>query len=141
MCLPHVPDYAPPGYPVSTDENNTAHVWGAEYQYTYGNAKIDDDVPCAACIDTKAVDSIMIPGKATCPTGWRTQYHGHLCASHYSHAGASEYVCVDSDPQIFERSRQNEDGKLFYPAITVCGSLPCPMYENAKYLACVVCSK
>jgi hypothetical protein len=83
----------------------------------------------------------MIPGKSSCPSGWRKQYSGYLCANYYGHPAASEYACVDDDPQYFEGRRQNLDGKLFYPAVAVCGSLPCPPYENSKYLKCVVCSK
>jgi hypothetical protein len=30
-----------------------ARVWGAEFQYTYGKVKVDDDVPCAACLTPK----------------------------------------------------------------------------------------
>ena len=142
LCLPHDPSFAPSNFPYALDGSGlVAHVWGAEYQFSYGNAKVNDDVPCAACLDTKAVTSMMIPGKSSCPSGWRKQYSGHLCASYYRHPAASEYVCVDDDPQYFEGRRQNSNGKLFFPALTVCGSLPCPPYENAKYLTCVVCSK
>ncbi|VDH94265.1 Hypothetical predicted protein [Mytilus galloprovincialis] len=142
LCLPHDPDFAPSDFPNALQIHGLkAHVWGAEYQFAYGNVKVDDDVPCAACLDTNAVTSVMIPGKNSCPATWTKQYGGFLCANHYGHAGASEYSCVDENPQYFEGSRQNLDGKLFYPVSTVCGSLPCPPYENSKYLKCVVCSR
>jgi hypothetical protein len=121
LCLPHDPSFAPSNFPYALDGSGlVAHVWGAEYQFSYGNAKVNDDVPCAACLDTKAVTSMMIPGKSSCPSGWRKQYSGHLCASYYRHPAASEYVCVDDDPQYFEGRRQKLVGKLFYPALTVC---------------------
>ena len=142
LCLPHDPDNAPSDFPHTLEASAyVAHVWGAEFQFSYGNVNVNDDVPCAACLDTKAVTSMMIPGKASCPSGWRKEYSGYLCANYYGHRAASEYACVDDDPQYFEGRRQNLDGKLFYPAVTVCGSLPCPPYENAKYVTCVVCSK
>jgi hypothetical protein len=143
LCLPHDPDFAPSNFPHGLQSSGlvVAHVWGAEYQFSYGNAKVDDDVPCAACLDTKAVTSMMIPGKSSCPSGWRKQYSGYLCANYYGHPAASEYACLDNDPQYFEGRRQDSNGKLFYPALTVCGSLPCPPYINSKYLTCVVCSK
>ncbi|XP_071133217.1 uncharacterized protein [Mytilus edulis] len=142
LCLPHDPDFAQSDFPNALQVHGLkAHVWGAEYQFAYGNVKVDDDVPCAACLDTNAVTSVMIPGKNSCPATWKKQYGGFLCANHYGHAGASEYSCVDENPQYFEGSRQNLDGKLFFPVITVCGSLPCPPYENSKYLKCVVCSR
>ena len=134
--------FPPSIFPYALDfASYVARVWGAEYQFSYGNVKVDDDVPCAACLDTKAVTSMMIPGKSSCPSGWRKQYSGYLCANHYGNPAASEYACVDNDPQYFEGRRQNLNGKLFYPAVTVCGSLPCPPYEHSKYLKCVVCSK
>lgn len=71
----------------------------------------------------------------------KKQYHGLLCVNMYGHPAASEYACVDSEPQYFEGKRGNSDDKLFYPAVSVCGSLPCPPYENSKYITCVVCSK
>ena len=141
LCLSHNPDKAPSNFPSAVFSSYVARVWGAEYQLSYGNVKVDDDVPCAACLDTKAATSMMIPGKSSCPSGWRKQYSGYLCANHYNYGAQSEYACVDEDPQYFEGRRQNSDGRLFFPAVTVCGSLPCPPYENSKYLTCVVCSK
>ena len=102
---------------------------------------MNDDVPCALCMDTSSSVSIMIPAKKTCPTQWRKHYSGFLTANYFAHRAASEYACVDEDPQFFEGRRSNLDGKLFYPVVTVCGSLPCPPYEDSKYLKCVVCSK
>ena len=79
LCLPHDPDFAPSNFPSALYNNGqVARVWGAEYQYSYGNVKGDDDVTCAACLDTKAVTSMMIPGKALCPSGWRKQYSGYI---------------------------------------------------------------
>ena len=142
LCLPHDPEFAPSNFPSALDSGSfVARVWGAEFQFSYGNVKPGDDVQCTACLDNKAKTSIMIPGKASCPSGWRKQYSGYLCANYYGHKAASEYACVDRDPQFFEGRRQALDGMLFFPAVTVCGSLPCPLYENSKYLTCVVCSK
>ena len=136
LCLPHDPDSAPSHFPYALDSSSSyvARAWGAEFQFTCGNVKVDDDVPCAACLDTEAKTYMMIPGKASCPSGWRKQYSGYICANYYRHLAASEYACVDDDPQYIEGRRQNLSGKLFYPALTVCGSLPCPPYASAKYL-------
>ncbi|CAC5406481.1 unnamed protein product [Mytilus coruscus] len=144
LCLSHNSDQKPAQFSLGLERSNyVAHVWGAEYQFSFGMVKVDDDVPCAVCLDTTANTSLMIPAKSSCPSLWKKQYNGILCANMYRHPAASEYVCVDSDAQYFEGTsrRGSSDGKLFYPAVTVCGSLPCPPYENSKYLTCVVCSK
>jgi hypothetical protein len=81
----------------------------------------------------------MIPGKLSCPAGFMKQYQGFLTANDYG-SQKSEYLCVDDNPDFLEGSRQNENGKLFYPVITVCGTLPCPPYKNGDYVACSVCT-
>ncbi|XP_063447190.1 short-chain collagen C4-like [Mytilus trossulus] len=142
LCLPHNPDEKPAQLSIGLELSNyVAHVWGAEYQFSLGKVKVDDDVPCAVCRDTTTETSLMIPAKSSCPSLWKKQYNGLLCANMYGHPAASEYACVDSEAQYFEGKRGSNDGKLFYPAVSVCGSLPCPLYENLKYMTCVVCSK
>ncbi|XP_071133216.1 uncharacterized protein [Mytilus edulis] len=142
LCLPHDPDQSPADFPHELERSGyVAHVWGAEYQYSFGMVKVNDDVPCAVCRDTTTETSLMIPAKTSCPSHWKKQYNGFLCANLYYHNGASEYACVDYDAQNIEGKRENQDGKLFYPVVSKCGSLPCPPYINAKYMVCVVCSK
>lgn len=52
LCLPHDPSsFLPaneiqPQYPF-----HQGSVYGAEYQFTYGNVAEDDDVPCAVCFN------------------------------------------------------------------------------------------
>ena len=141
LCLPHDPDSAPSDFPTKLENAGmVARLWGAEYQFTYKTAAQDDDVPCAVCRVIDASSAIMIPAKNSCPSGWTRQYGGILCADYHGYS-ASEYVCIDEDPQYFEGRRQNLDGRLFYPALTVCGSLPCPPYVNSKYVACSLCSR
>lgn len=52
LCLPHNPDPAPSDFPAHFQNNDRAassFIYGAEYQYTYRNIAVDDDVPCAIC--------------------------------------------------------------------------------------------
>ena len=60
-----------------------AYVCGAEYQFTYKNVAIDDDVPCAICKVTPATTTMMVPAKLTCPQNWTLQYHGYQGADHF----------------------------------------------------------
>lgn len=139
LCLPHDPENLLTTISVSTG-NDYAHLYGAEYQFNIGRIQIDDNVPCAVCRTTMASSTIMIPGKRSCPIHWQKQYTGILTANWYDYQ-ESEYLCIDEDPDYVEGSRRNENGRLFYPVKTVCGSLPCPPYENGNLLSCVVCSK
>ncbi|XP_052679758.1 short-chain collagen C4-like [Crassostrea angulata] len=139
LCLPHDPENLLTSISVSTG-NDYAHLYGAEYQFNIGRIQIDDNVPCAVCQTKRASSTIMIPGKRSCPIHWQKQYTGILTANWYDYQ-ESEYLCIDEDPDYVEGSRRNENGRLFYPVKTVCGSLPCPPYENGNLLTCVVCSK
>ena len=139
--MPHDPDSLPSDFPTTTYSGHTAYLFGAEYQFTYKNVAIDDDVPCAICKVTPATTTMMVPAKLTCPQNWTLQYHGYLGASYYTSDHASEFICIDNDPEYFERSRQlNSDGLLIYPVRVVCGSLPCPKYKDSQYMPCAVCS-
>ena len=140
LCLPHDPDSPPSDFPTTTFSGNYAALYGAEYQFPYKNVAIDDDVPCAICKVTPGTATMMIPAKLTCPQNWTLQYHGYLGAGHYADQ-ATEFICIDNDPEYFERSRQlNSDGLLIYPVRMECGSLPCPKYKNGQYMPCAVCS-
>lgn len=112
----------------------------AEYQFTYKNVAVDDDVPCAICKVKSATTTIMVPAKKSCPQNQTLQYNGYLGAGYYGEQ-PTEYICVDRDPENFEGMRLvNSDGLLIYPVQAVCGSLPCPNYTQSQYLSCAVCT-
>ena len=145
LCLPHDPQSAPADFPSGLDAAaGVAHLFGSEYQYTYKNIAVDDDVPCSVCRVQTASAVLMIPAKTTCPDKWTRQYSGYLTAESMNHQwyDASEYLCVHGDAEyLTEGARQhNLDGRLFFPVTAVCGSLPCPPYQHGQYITCVVCS-
>ena len=138
--MPHDPELLPSDFPTTTDSGYVAWLYGSEYQFTYKNVAIDDDVPCAICKVSPATTTMMVPAKLTCPQNWTLQYHGYLGSSYYDHK-ASEFICIDSDPEYFEGLRLlNSDGLLIYPVRMSCGSLPCPRYKQDQYLPCAVCA-
>lgn len=140
LCLPHDPDSLPSDFPTTTYSSRYASLYGAEYQFTYKNVAVDDDVPCAICKVKPATATMMVPAKLSCPQGWTLQYHGYLSAAYYSEQ-PTDYICVDSDPEFFEGLRQvNSDGHLLYPVRSYCGALPCPNYKSGQYLSCAVCT-
>ncbi|XP_061195593.1 short-chain collagen C4-like [Saccostrea echinata] len=138
LCLPHDPDSIDAHFPIHGD-GGLAHLYGGEYQFSLKNVDYQEDAPCAICHVTAATSAIMIPGKLTCPVGWVKQYQGFLTSNSYTEQ-KSEYLCLDDNPDFFERSGANENGKLFYPVVTVCGTLPCPPYKNGTYVPCSLCT-
>lgn len=58
-----------------------------------------------------------------------------------NHAAASEYACVDKATEAIAGGSKDENGKLFYPVKTVCGSLKCPPYIPNTDVLCVICTK
>ncbi|KAL3874759.1 hypothetical protein ACJMK2_037730 [Sinanodonta woodiana] len=125
--------------------NPTGYVYGAEYElYTGSNpfstVSIEDDVPCCVC-KTLRTSTLMIPGRTECYPGWTMEYTGYLMSGYYGHSGATNYVCVDANPEARHESSASLDGHLLYVVQAVCGSLPCPPYVEGRVLTCVICSK
>lgn len=140
LCLPHDPSSFLSASEIQPQQpHHQGSVYGAEYQFTYRNVAHDDDVPCAVCYVPAA--TLMIPAKITCPPSWTLQYSGFLTTNSDDFNSASDYVCLDDNPQYIEGSRDNRDGKLFYPVHARCGALPCPPYVDNAYLRCSVCSR
>ncbi|XP_052083712.1 short-chain collagen C4-like [Mytilus californianus] len=117
-------------------------VFGMEYETNdFGSNLQDKDVPCAVCRVSHASTVLMIPGKSHCYSGWKTEYSGNLMSGHHGHAGASQYVCVDSSPDVLEAGSRDDNGYLLYGVKAYCGSLKCPPYVQDTLFKCVVCSK
>ena len=134
--------------------DSLARVYGAEYEYFqggrpgdsnrqrpfFGKSLIDNNVPCSIC-ETDRSKLIMIPGQNQCHAGWTHEYKGYLSAGYYGHAAATEYVCMDADPEFIVGGQRDDNGALFYFAEASCGSLECPPYKNGRELTCAACSK
>ena len=127
-----------------------AKVMGVEYEF-YGAAPGDttaffhknlhqEDAPCSVCHSPRT-SVIMIPGRNQCYKGWTLEYKGYLVAGRSIHAAATEYVCLDDNPDIIPGGHANEDGALFYVVEGRCRPLLCPPYVEGRELTCVVCSK
>jgi len=142
LCLPTKPLWGE----YDDGSNTAARIYGAEYEIfrSYSNRFFkknvgEGDVPCAVCRSIRT-SLLMIPGRNACYDGWSVEYTGYLSAGYYSHYAASEYVCLDADPDVIAGSQRDHNGKLFYMTEAKCGSLPCPPYVEGRELTCVVCS-
>ncbi|VDI47798.1 Hypothetical predicted protein [Mytilus galloprovincialis] len=93
VCLPPDPNY------VKTSGGDYGRMYGGEFDSNFFSSNSDnEDVPCALCRTNRASSVIMIPGKNTCHSGWKVEYHGYLASGFHNHAAASAYVCVDINP-------------------------------------------
>lgn len=146
LCLPEDPEWD--NYDDSVRTSSGARVYGGEYQTGQDLSILSpperntlvEDAPCAVCwIERGSV--LIIPGKLTCPAGWSKEYSGYLAAGDFNNIAASEYVCLDKEFELIPGGEENLNGKLFYIAEAICGSLPCEPYVNGRELTCVVCSK
>jgi hypothetical protein len=82
----------------------------------------------------------MFPGKISCPTSWTMEYSGYLMTSDEDNQKKT-YECVDKDPESIPGSSANTNGALFHHVEAQCNGLPCPPYDTAKEMTCVVCTK
>ena len=138
LCLP--PD---PIWGKSYSSNNWALLYGAEYDTSgpfFGVAN-PDDVPCTVCRSLSAKTTMMLPARSECYRGWQKQYSGLLSTAYDGNKAPKEYICVDQNAEALQAGGHNDEGVLFYPVQTKCGSLACPPYKDGLYVTCVVCTK
>ncbi|XP_063398943.1 short-chain collagen C4-like [Mytilus trossulus] len=141
LCLPNDPEN---GQHQSYDNNQ---VYGSEYQLSssmkssgWSESMADKEVPCAVCYQKHRSTVLMIPGRKTCYKGWNPEYNGYLMSDHNTHF-RRDFACVDRNAEPLDNKNGNEDGAVFYPLRTKCGSLRCPPYTNEADVLCVVCTK
>ena len=102
---------------------------------------LNHDVPCAVCRAPKS-SVMMIPGSHLCLEGWTQEYSGLLAAGYYGHPAASEFVCLDDQPESMHGGENgDEEGKYFFFAEAVCGSMRCGPYVAGRELTCAVCTR
>lgn len=111
---------------------------GAEYEDTDIRHR-EYDIPCAVCW-VRHSTAIMVPATHTCPTGWTTQYRGHLHGQYRGYY-PSQYLCLDDKMEHNSVKAIDDDGCIFYTAAMRCISLNCPPFNDTLVLTCVVCSK
>ncbi|XP_045174681.2 uncharacterized protein LOC123535975 [Mercenaria mercenaria] len=144
LCLPEHPTWAKYNDGI---QDLGARVAGTEYEIYHANLfnpfpqpMQDLDAPCAVCRSPRTT-SLMIPGRTDCYSGWTLEYTGYLMSGHKGHIAATDYACVDVNPEAVFHGEADKNGKLLYFVEITCGSLPCEEYPNGRELACAVCSK
>jgi len=151
ICVHNTPQWSnsAPGY-----QANSGYIYGVEYEFnagytnnlpfSYANNGGQDlqnnDAPCVVCINPTASIQVMTPGRLDCPSAdMSLEYNGFLVSAHYGHY-RSEYVCLDSTPEVRPGGQADDNGGLFYPVQVGCGSMPCPPYIGGNEMTCSVCT-
>ncbi|XP_052063610.1 short-chain collagen C4-like [Mytilus californianus] len=141
LCLPSDPEN---GRANSYDNDG---LYGAEYEIDsrskppgLSGSLHNKEVPCAVCRRKGKVSILMIPGRKSCYTGWKSEYSGFLVSQSKSY-NSMEYICMDGDAEPLDNRSSNDDGVLCYPMRAKCGSLRCPPYKDNTEVLCTVCTK
>ena len=144
--MPNDPDYLQ----YASGNQGRNYVYGAEYEPSAGQPfRVNPDVyahnaPCAVCMATSRCSLLMIPAKTNCPTSWTTEYVGYLMSAAQNHILATEYVCVDKDPESvagLDAINWVQGSTLFDHVEASCNGMACPPYDDEKELTCVVCTR
>ena len=147
LCLPKDPDWEQGKYSNKREPNN-AFIFGTEYEdlsarsaSLFGKSHFENDVPCVVCNIKSRSSHVVIPGRTRCYPGWTREYSGYLMAGFYNHPAATDYYCIDREPEDVPGGKANLGGHQFFFVEAICGSLRCPPYVNGREFLCVVCSK
>ena len=126
-----------------------ALLYGGEYELSgasgsttiFGKSLLQRMIHHALCVSHREQAFTWSQARNLCYGDWNLEYTGYLVGGHYSHAAASEFICLDEDPEVVDGGEADKNGILFYFAEARCGSLKCPPYINGRELTCAVCSK
>ena len=146
LCLPEQPEYSDlltykPGSQSYSD------IFGTEYHQPVLASRQHSNIPCAVCTVSNRIAVVMIPARATCPTGWTREYHGYLMSQRHARVfmhpneQRTTYECVDKDLDSVPGTKGDTGGAQFYHVEATCIGLKCPPYNTHQELNCVVCTK
>ena len=136
---------------VSTEEvNPKTMVYTTEYEtngHVFNVGVSNSDAPCAVCYAEGRSAEIMIPRRTTHLSFIlepRIQWI-YLMSSFYDNSINTEYVCVDSNPDVLLGSDADRDAAGFYFAVADCNSsfMLCgpPYYIHNAPINCAVCTR
>lgn len=147
LCLPNEPQW---GMYDSKDSQSMPYIGATEFDnwdIDIKNTLFDKQyshylVQCAVCHTSAASVTTMIPGRTECFGDWKVEYSGYIFAGYPSHKAASEYICIDGNPDFLKKGSSWADKSILYAVHAKCnGATPCPPYVAGREMACVVCSK
>lgn len=146
LCLPEQPEYID-SLSYNLGSQSYSEIFGTEYRQPVLISQQHSNVPCAVCTVSNRIAVVMIPARATCPTGWTREYYGYLMSQSHTaifvrpNEQRTMYECVDKDLDSVPGTEGNTGGAQFYHVEATCNGLECPPYNTNKELNCVVCTK
>ncbi|CAG2222712.1 unnamed protein product [Mytilus edulis] len=88
LCLPNNPDIS------NRTTGGSSFIYGTEYEDTFfGASAVNEDAPCAVCRSHNTYASIMIPGRKSCYSGWKTGVSGLSYVQQLWIQGIIIYMC------------------------------------------------
>ncbi len=140
LCLPDEPEYASKRA-IGNTLTHVSRLYGTEYEFPI-NGVHDHGAPCALCYDADDNTQVMMPAMTSCPSGWTRDYVGFLMGpGNWGDRSPKDYICVDEAQKSSRGSYGNQNGALLYHVKATCHGIHCPPYDQARVLACVVCSR
>ena len=146
LCLPDEAEYID-SLVYNLASQSYSEIFGTEYYLPVIDPQHHSNVPCAVCTVLDRAAVVMIPAKASCPTGWTREYYGYLMSQAQAalfirpNEQRTTYECVDKDLDSVPGTEGDTGGAQFYHVEATCNGLECPPYNTNKELNCVVCTK
>ena len=86
--------------------------------------------------------TVMMPGRANCPSPLNTEYSGYLMANQQNYQHTTETLCIDDNPDTMLGSEDNTNGALIFFIVADCNHsfIPCDPYKHLVPISCAVCS-
>ena len=140
VCLPKYPQYST----YKAGRQGYAKLVPAEYEGPVTGNGQNYNAPCAVCHTTRR-DTMMIPARCSCYSGWTLEYVGYLRTESDRNKHSTKFICVDRNYQVIPGSGAHSYATDLYHVEVDCSSgvFPCSYYQynNYKEVTCAVCSK
>ncbi|XP_065179460.1 short-chain collagen C4-like [Sycon ciliatum] len=141
LCLPLVPEYSQFIRKRQGNSNiQTAELETKSKQIPAFERQNQHTPVCAVCQAFRRPAYFMFPARVTCPTGWTKEYDGYLMSA-AERQERTEFICVDSEPEVLEGTSKNDNGALLYFIETNTRTSMPDTYMGEKELTCSVCTK
>lgn len=145
QCFP--PSLSPPALSSVTSDASRGKLYGVRLIVSnagppFDSSKNDKIITCSICQLYTRTSVLMIPGTATCPTGFTTQYTGYIVTAGSLSTGVTQpYVCLDENVIVGADNVTSSDSGRAYPAQIKCGALDCGTYPDNAEVKCAVCTQ
>ena len=110
VCMPNNPDHGQ----FASGVQDYSYMYGVTIQTTSSQPMYSadrDKLPCAVCLATTRVATLMIPAKWSCPTNWTMEYRGYLMGGPLDIMGV---LCINALTRILNHLEIVNGTVLFF---------------------------